>query len=153
MPCLIVVMIANALQIIPSVDLMFVLKKTANAPAIKNMMVEPAIAVRQNIMDILIVNPVNAIQTTQRTNLMFAIMSPANVYAKKNSKMQSVISVWIIIYLQRTSNTVKLVTNILIYAMDRKEIVLAMMDSSNQKTANIAMLLMLILISNLMVNV
>ena len=94
-----------------------------------------------NIMDILIVNPVNAIQTTQRTNLMFAIMSPANVYAKKNSKMQSVISVWIIIYLQRTSNTAKLATNILICAMEKKEIVLVMMDSSKQKTANIEILL------------
>jgi hypothetical protein len=106
-----------------------------------------------NIMDILIVNSVNAIQTTQRMNLMFVIKSLANAYAKKKSKEQSVICVWIIICLQRTSSTAKLVTNILIYAIERKEIVLATMDSSNQKTANIATLLMLILISNLMVNV
>ena len=132
MLCFIVVMLANAFHLSPSVDPMFVLKKTVNAPAMTNMMVEPAIAVRMNIMDILIVIPVTAIQTTQRMNLMFAIKNLANVYVKKQaykSKVQSVIPVWRIIYSQRTLNTAKLATNILIYATERKEIVLATMDS------------------------
>ena len=62
MLCFIVVMLANAFHLSPSIDPMFVLKKTVNAPALKNMMVEPVIAVWMNIMDILIVIPVTAIQ-------------------------------------------------------------------------------------------
>ena len=129
MLCFIVVMLANAFHLSPSVDPMFVLKKTANAPAMTNMMVEPAIAVRMNIMDILIVIPVTAIQTTRRMNLMFAIKSLANAPVLKNMMVESVIGVWIIICLQRTSCTAKLVTNILIYAMENKEIAIVMMNS------------------------
>ena len=55
-------MIANAFHLSPSADPIFALKKTVNAPALKNMMVEPVIAVWMNIMDILIVIPVTAIQ-------------------------------------------------------------------------------------------
>ena len=48
------VVIADALQIIPTIHLMFVTKKVANAPAMKTMTVESVIVVRMNTMVILV---------------------------------------------------------------------------------------------------
>jgi hypothetical protein len=54
----------NASQTTPLMLLMFVMKKMANAHAIKIMMVESAIVVMMNTMIILIVMIVDALQIT-----------------------------------------------------------------------------------------
>ena len=139
----------TALKITPT----FVIEKMENVLANPTLLAEPVMRVRMDTLIILVVKIVDALQIVPKIHLMFVIEKMANAPALENMVVESVINVGIIITcLQRTSNTAKLATNILIYAMEKKEIVLAMMDSSNQKTANIAILLMLILISFLMVN-
>ena len=57
---ILVVKIVDALQIIPTIHLMSVIKKVANAPALENMVVESVINVGMNTTSILIALIVNA---------------------------------------------------------------------------------------------
>ena len=76
-----------------------------------------------SIIHIQIVNPVTAILTTQWMNLMFVVEKMVNVHVIVRTKLLelSVMRVNRDIYCQMVSIIAKLVTNILIYAMESME--------------------------------
>ena len=116
----------TALKITPT----FVIEKMENVLANPTLLAEPVMRVRMDTLIILVVKIVDALQIVPKIHLMFVLKEMANAPALENMMVESVIDVWIIICLQRTSSTAKLVTNILIYAMEKNlEVVIAMMDS------------------------
>ena len=73
--------------------LIFAVRKLANAPAIKNMMVASVTVVVMNTTSILIALIVNASQTTPKMLLMFVTMKMVTVHAERVTLADNVMNV------------------------------------------------------------